>query len=251
MAATVGPPSLSQDLHDGVVKVVRALAVALVCAVGVAGVLGLAALGWRWADDPRGNYASWLAAIATVAAFLAAIIAAFYAAGAFRLESERENRWLEEQRRAQASLVAAWIGSAELPIVGGGGFSPYAEAAMRASNTAEGVYLRNASDVPVTQLQYRLFLGFQPCGTRWYGTFPPAADPIFVPFRDADTTLANDGSQVIGGEYEVGISFRDAAGYIWYRAPNGRLVAGLPPWESVAPGAVVEEQAEGDVGSDV
>ena len=57
-----------------------------------------------------GGTAAWLEGLATLAAFAAAIVAATYAAGAFRLETQRERRFVDAQRRSQAELVAAWFG---------------------------------------------------------------------------------------------------------------------------------------------
>jgi hypothetical protein len=57
---------------------------------------------WRWSNGSRSELASWLEAVATVAAVVAAVVAATYAANAFRIETKREvDREAERAERAR------------------------------------------------------------------------------------------------------------------------------------------------------
>ncbi|HEY4267282.1 MAG TPA: hypothetical protein VGM94_03725, partial [Galbitalea sp.] len=118
------------------------LAGMVLCVFAVAITIGL----FLGAD--AGSIPDWVAAIATVAAFGAAIVAARYAAGAFNLERDREGELLRAKRTAQASLVAAWPDR----------FIPNWQQQQSGPDIAyEGIsgavaMLRNASDVPVTNV---------------------------------------------------------------------------------------------------
>lgn len=119
---------------------------------GAALTLVVAWLLWRAADGDSEHFPTWLEAVATVAAFSAAIVAAFYAARAFVLEFQREARFEESLRKSQAALVAAWFGVHEFDNDPVGGTTPLAGALLAAfgkSYELDGVYLRNASDLPV------------------------------------------------------------------------------------------------------
>lgn len=119
-----------------------ALAAEILVVVGTAIMIGL------FTGAETGSMADWVAAMATLAAFGAAILAARYAAGAFALESGRDAQFLAAQRRSQAALVAAWPEK----------FIPHWEHHQDGTSTVvEGItggvaMLRNASDVPVTNV---------------------------------------------------------------------------------------------------
>lgn len=61
----------------------------------------VSAAGTWWTND-QSSFPNWLAGISTAAALLAAIVAARHAAGAFKLETDREHRWTQQQIRSQA-----------------------------------------------------------------------------------------------------------------------------------------------------
>lgn len=85
--------------------------------------------------------AQWLPATTGVGTLLAAIIAAVYANGAFRLESGRDERWVQAQERAQAEQVAAW-GQGNGDVSGGFGARTF-------DNAFCEYWAVNASTVPV------------------------------------------------------------------------------------------------------
>ena len=56
---------------------------------------------WGWNPDT-------VAAITTALAAIAAVVAGFFAWGAYRIEREREQRVADEAKRQQAQLISAW-----------------------------------------------------------------------------------------------------------------------------------------------
>ncbi|WP_224279115.1 hypothetical protein [Nocardioides lacusdianchii] len=80
----------------------------LIAVVGVLLTIAIAYATWWHSDLSVSEFPSWLEAWATVAAVGAAIVGGFYAARAFSLERQRDWRRDEDNRIAQASLVAAW-----------------------------------------------------------------------------------------------------------------------------------------------
>jgi hypothetical protein len=90
----------------------RTLLAVLGAAVGV--LVATVLVAWAF-DRPAHEVPGWLEAFSTFAAFGAASVAVVFAREAFRIESGRDQRWYDEQRSAQASLVAAWVGSHERP----------------------------------------------------------------------------------------------------------------------------------------
>jgi hypothetical protein len=192
----------------------------------------------------NGSMADWVAAIATVAAFVAAVIAARYAAGALDLERGREEQRLQAERRAQASLVAAWPAK----------FIPHQELQNNDTwLTVEGIagaaaMIRNASDVPVTGVHVDFWVvhgeetSHQEADIRFLGgvdvkVLPPVTEP-----QEIQWLAGPNGHMVPGvpttGHHEdywpdhppydpsrlvVDIIFRDAAGTLWRRDRLGRL----------------------------
>ena len=159
--------------------------------------------------------AGWLAAVAATFALLAATIAALFAWRAFELATAREDRHLETLERAQASQVAAWAGT-ELG--------------------AAGVWVRNASDLPVTgclvevTVYWRSEAGAQHrvLGAMEIGLVAPAAGALFLPYPEhleagraaLQDSVARDAS---GFSPDVAVEFRDARGVLWHRAGDGGL----------------------------
>jgi hypothetical protein len=179
---------------------------------------------------PTGTMADWVAGISTFAALIAAIFGAWYAAQAFGVETRREDRWAQQQRLAQASLVAAWVGETVKEVDFTNPVNRALRYAIDSTYAYKGVYLRNASDLPVTSVQYRLFLDDEPAGLRWVGTLPPGETPIFVGDQPGDRDLVNPDVQNFSDAFQVAVTFRDAAGRSWSRDQHGALSEGRPDW---------------------
>lgn len=117
-------------------------------AAGVALTIVISWLTWRRADRPASEFPAWLEAFATVFGVGAAIVAGFYAARAFALEFQRDSRWEESNRSAQASRVAAWPLKPIFEFttqIDSDGFQVQTPVAVQGYL----VRLRNASDLPI------------------------------------------------------------------------------------------------------
>jgi hypothetical protein len=209
---------------------------------GTAGVMTVVIGSGLIVGAEAGSMADWVAAVATVAAFCAAVIAARYAAGAFSLESAREAQILQAQRTAQAALVAAWP-DRFLPNWEQQHNSPD----LRVPGIRGAVaMLRNASDVPVTgiHVDFSVVHAFADAiavaDIRYLGgldlaVLPPGPDPKELRWA-ADGVVMVPGVPTMGdgddypdfGTYDPGrllvtITFRDAAGVLWHRDRAGHL----------------------------
>lgn len=207
--------------------------------------VGISTAAWRVSDRPAGEWPSWVSAGATVAAVGAAIVAGFYAARAFGLEFQRDRRWEEAQEKAQASLVAGWWGRGPEPKPAQPG-TPQAllanVAVWSGAGAPRGILLRNASEVPVTEVDIILQRPDTHAEIGWIhvGLLPPGGEPTFVSGRSA----WHDDAVPSGVTPEVSILFTDAAGRRWSRIPSGalgrtdrvreRLIA-MPPVDQEAP----------------
>lgn len=181
----------------------------------------------RIAGADGGSYADWLAATATLAAFGAAVIAARYAAGAFELETQREARWVENQQRAQASLVAAWPDKKyfERDI-------PSAQIRRLAGITKHGAYVRNASDLPVNDCEVAALVTQvrpdYPEPVEWtpitqaIGLVPPSDEPRFYEIDSLTDRLSNVHEQH-AVTIEIEFTFVDNTGIRWRRDTRGKL----------------------------
>lgn len=139
----------------------------------------------------------------------------------YRPISERTAQEKENQRRAQASKVAAWF-EVRATIPGKGG-----------SALEWGAYIRNASDLPILDVTTAFHLVEDPGnGQPWEPVYVadlirpirvilPAAER-FVMLNDNLRTQEKIGSD----DYVVGIGFTDAAGNRWQRDPRGALKDG-------------------------
>ena len=208
-------------------------------------------IGWGWSGAERTELAQWLMAATSAVTLVAAIVAAFYAAGAFRLESAREERWNDAQRRAQAALVAAWpAGDVGMARVGElneeTGKYPIAEWVTSASIT-----LRNASEVPVTRVRAQVLIEVTgdgvsdeyELGRHELAVLPPGEGGLTVlvtTTRNAAERLRFAGhhseDQEIKFEPQVFLTCVDSAGITWSRWPTGELtemkLAGVPDRET-------------------
>lgn len=197
------------------------------------GVLFASALA-NWIVDGA-PFATWLEATSTLAAVLAAMYAGLYAARAWTLEVEREERWADQQKLAQAAKVAAWPGG----WIEGHIYN--SETQLDEPGPLEGVkvFVRNASDVPVTDLFVEAILKINQASDRpMVITFiaerritrlmVPAGEPVEMTLK-ADEPI-NPRVYVpgnIGPDWwcELRISFRDAAGQKWTRLADGQLLS--------------------------
>lgn len=161
-------------------------------------------------------------AASSVVTLVAAVSAAVYAAGAFRLESDREEKWALAQRRGQAGSIAAW------PSV-----SDYA-ADEQGRVTGATVFIRNNSELPATNVKVTLRVEASSAAgvdlsytskPKEVGLLPPTVgdnDSQWVRV-DADRlpvyTLREQSTPRLYAE----IQFRDAGGVLWQRTWTGYL----------------------------
>jgi hypothetical protein len=196
----------------------------------VVGVAVLAAVGSLIERDID-NYPAWLESIATTLALAAAVFAARYAYRAFELETDRDERFLAQQRSSQAELVSAWPGSFSYEA---GDLDPYGDGTGKPGLYSVQVYLRNASAAPVTSVwidaSFVIQLPDGPHRVHFAAQqvkriLPPTSEPdgmwirADTPIEPADYTADED------PEYwaELSISFRDAGGRTWKRLAEGQL----------------------------
>jgi hypothetical protein len=184
-----------------------------------------AGIGWCWSGGGRGDLAGWVEAVATGLALIAASVAAVFAAGAFTLEREREDRWFDSQRSAQASLVACWWGTRTHDIKGPGGD-------VMAQAEVSGVWVRNASDLPITRVEFSVFSDDELIGSWSHPRpVPPTVEPWFLPAPNAlaselrSRVVSNPEGTVLQTVPDVTVTmrFRDSAGTWWRRTRLGAL----------------------------
>jgi hypothetical protein len=194
-------------------------------------ILALSTLGFRLGD--QGSFPDWLEAISTLAAVLAAMYAGLYAANAWRLEVDREDRWNRQQQRQQASMVAAWPADLRPHVADRNGLGDETYAGFDGVN----VMLRNASDVPVTRVWVEATLVVDiksdhplrlPLGEREVARIlEPATEPIaktVTAERPVDPSTLKPGGVEVEQWCEIVLSFRDAGGRDWMRLADGQLV---------------------------
>lgn len=200
---------------------------------GVAATVVVALLTWWLADQTTDNFPAWLGAWATVLGVGAAIVAGFYAARAFGLEFQREERWEEQQRASQAALIAAWPG--ELKI----GLSPVLKDSLQVQDQTlilgAHAYLRNASSVPATEVEVNFWLVLldeasigrdrRLLGSKRLAYLPPSSKAERVILDRSKEPHRRTEGEVDYSELRVEIHFRDAAGQVWFRDAMGQLVA--------------------------
>lgn len=149
-----------------------------------------------------GDVPTWLAT-------LGAGVAAFYAYGAYKIESERDKRQSLLSQREQASKVAIWPEQLDNPHTG-------------APAEAECFWLRNASELPIHDA--RVFS---------YAFRKPESDDV-TPESVYDLGIVGPTGSALRrfvkisprDSYSYALSFRDAAGLVWHRTRMGALVEG-------------------------
>jgi hypothetical protein len=190
-------------------------------AIVVIAVVILSVSGYWWLGDSRAGLAGWIEAAATVAAVAAAVVAGSWAARAVRIEQDRDDRWIAQQRSSQATRVAAWV--PRLATEERDGVTVWTGAYVR---------LRNASDVPVSRVVVETTLvwptpnggsGRMEFDDLDVGVLPPyePADGLTEPLVQIPPTPPPSGAAV-----EVQLSFVDAGGTMWTRLPDGQLIEG-------------------------
>lgn len=157
----------------------------------------------------------WIEPLATVFAFMVGTTAAIYAMRAFRLERERDDRWINEQRAAQASLVSSWAGYGD-----------------EHDDRHMGAYVLNASAAPVYEVRIHYFVNDEKIGGQMFYSLPPSKEPFFQPmgpvtrlqFEQLETRSVAEGRGSPGNVHvEAQVSFVDATGTRWTRGRTGVL----------------------------
>lgn len=165
-----------------------------------------------WDSIQWGNVPAW-------AAFVAAVVGATLAAGAYRRESRRDRINEAIRLQEQASKISAWRDKVVLDM------KPPGSRLNVPQFVRPGVHVRNASDLPVDAVVvYVPYNG--PDGTDFVKVLdvvaPGATELVVFP----------DGWDV-GRAGPVRLSFRDARGVSWVRA-SGQLIANVekeqPAW---------------------
>lgn len=196
----------------------------------------VSAITGRLLGADAGSYADWLAAIATLAAFIAAGFAAWYAARAFSIEAGRETRLEDTLRSQQASLVAGWT----QPVM----HVTYETGTPFNKFRAVKVWLRNGSDTPVTQFRFSIHVVYATGFTssdpllhtlvyeQTIGVLPPASHPLELTIVDLDVLASATESWNLplkpSPELRVRISFQDASSNWWQRSTGGVLTPTKP-----------------------
>jgi hypothetical protein len=170
---------------------------------------------WLLDGDGGDSFPAWIAALATVGAFIAAFVAVRHSWALLRLERTRRAEAEQAAERAvQADGIAAWM-------------TPSGE-----------THVRNSSDLPVYDVAVAWVDGADQRGIE-LGTWPPDHEQtVQFPF----TAGVRNGLTGEIGHYEdprryrVLVRFRDTAGRTWQRDQFGVLAP--PTWTvPVAPAA--------------
>lgn len=198
-----------------------------------------AGCGLAWATDGSwSDAAGWVEALATVSAFGAAILAAVLVGRTLDLELEREDKRLDADRSGQAALVAGWPDNLIM-------LRQKVKEASSAWETEEWVdvgvhgcwvFVRNASAVPVTEVDVRIAISLMDRashGEKFHTIYarhseqylPPSDSPARWPVTSRQFTMVPDldTEPLSPREYWVLVDFRftDAAGIKWHRGPTG------------------------------
>ncbi|MFK3677074.1 hypothetical protein ACI2IP_05050 [Microbacterium sp. NPDC090218] len=158
---------------------------------------------WGWNPDT-------IAAITTALAAIAAMVAGYFAWGAYKLERAREKRVSENLKRQQAEMVSAWT------VVRQG---PDGESHIE-------LHVQNLASAPVYEVRLGVEIGTTCVYGGWARVLPPSArDPLLV--RVADRGLESWRDWVRGRATKtapyVEITFCDTAGTWWLRETGGAL----------------------------
>lgn len=193
-----------------------------------------------------GSAAEWVASLATVAAFVAAVIAVRVAGRTFALERNRDADRDEEQRRSQAERVAAWIPD-PVSWVGGrvtvswmpDGSQTKAQESVSVVPSRVSVTIRNASLLPINGFQLEFWvrapgtsdpLVFAGSYMQAIGLIPPeTTTSVEIDDGNLLRELTGPALSLIVGSHDgpsdlfLGWSFIDNAGVRWRRSPRGAI----------------------------
>lgn len=225
-------PRVAPELEKILVR--PAVAADRAIAAGI-GAIAVGIIGWAAAGTGRVDLAQWIMAGASLMTLVAAVVAGIYAAGAFRLEADREQRRIESDRQEQARLVAAWPLGVDLGLIQVGDQQDTGPVGVR-------VHVRNFWLLPVTNVNVSVVVTMfevangerVPGGReeswvfgRWEeALIPPTYDqqhvvkPMRPPIRPEDFGLS---SAVVDYSAAVGIEFVDSTNVSWVRTPEGVL----------------------------
>jgi hypothetical protein len=177
-----------------------------------------------------GNVPTWVLAVTTLLAFVAAAFAALATYELLCIESRRDAAAVDkvrqredEQRRAQAGRVAAWYGRWSSVVKGPGMTADHREWLR------SGAIISNASDLPIYNVRVSLCVAVDPSagltwrqGERFAGALrlvPPGEEHVEMPDHLRAEAEASGNQQT----WLVAIEFTDALGTRWLRDPRGRL----------------------------
>ncbi|UUW88455.1 hypothetical protein [Pimelobacter simplex] len=203
--------------------------IVVICLLATAGTMIFAVIGRDWARSEREDVAQWIMAAASVVTLVAALVAAWFAGSAYRIEAAREDRLLEDARKSQASRVAAWLGTVEVDVLVPG---PSGTPNRTRTHNRDVILIRNASDLPVTTVT--LWIHFEDVGIS--AEFVPLVPPASAPYvhRLSEDTRSAWGEAIemyhdantptlVPPTLTIDISFTDAAGRRWTRRADGEL----------------------------
>jgi hypothetical protein len=149
-----------------------------------------------------GDVPTWLAT-------LGAGVAAYFAYGAYRIESARDERQNDLMERDQASRVGVWPEQRDNPETGHPG-------------EAEWIWLRNASELPIHEVRLYSYAFIHP------DTNTVSPDSVYElgTVGPSDAPLGRLVRIATRESYVYAVEFRDAAGATWHRDRNGVLAKG-------------------------
>jgi hypothetical protein len=159
------------------------------------------------------RFLPWIEPLATVGAFMAALVAAWYAARVFAVERARDLRREEAERRRQAEQIAAWFASLD-----------------EGGDDALNAVLSNPSGAPIFEVVVEAALSSDEplVWAAFVAILPPDGG------RPQSTWLAGLASAyaersrtatLVLWSLPIQVTFTDASGARWRRDPAGRLTA--------------------------
>jgi hypothetical protein len=164
-----------------------------------------------------GDLPTWVVAIATASALVAAFRAALYTKRLFETESARDTRREQRDLRAQAEHVSAWIQAKDQKLVAGS----FARSLGIQLSTA----LLNSSTQPVYDVKMTFSVGPVAADlTDSIDVLPPLTKAAERPLPRMAQTQLEEALKTSGDETpRVALEFTDAAGRRWLRAADGTL----------------------------
>jgi hypothetical protein len=161
----------------------------------------------RWGDIP-----GWISAVATAFAAVGAAVASYFAYRLFEKEDQRDQRWIDGYRRAQASKVAVW------GVLGDGISEDFdRQVCWR---------VRNSSDLPVFETSIFIYFHMtdeptelepRPAYRVWLDVLPPSDEAMGNAIPEVSDLLPI---------WLFAIDFRDATNQVWSRGIDGVLHQG-------------------------